>query len=204
MNRNSIVQNTTQMCKNAYNFVFFLWEIKMSTKYTKILVSTQATILFESIVWWSSSYDLLNKIKRSLTSFLLAQISTERHHNFIFKVKTNGRSKNKENYTKCFKQTLKNPIFFLMHYWFASKLFFCQYFYIFSFLVPLLLRSSFSVIREHKKAKYEILYIGHLSGRFSPYMADVKLTPSYIIIIIGSICVTCNHFGISSRRNILN
>ena len=32
-------------------------------------------------------------------------------------------------------------------------------------------------------------------------MADVKLTPSYIIIIIGSICVTRNHFGISSRRN---
>ena len=107
MNWNSIVQNTTEMCKNAYNFVFILWGMKMSMKYTKILVSTQATILFESIVWWSSSYDLLNKIKRSLTSFLLAQISTERHHNFIFKVKTNGRSKNKENYTKCFKQTLK-------------------------------------------------------------------------------------------------
>ena len=32
-------------------------------------------------------------------------------------------------------------------------------------------------------------------------MADVKMTPSYIIIIIGSICVTRNHFGISSRRN---
>ena len=38
-----------------------------------------------------------------------------------------------------------------------------------------------------------MLYIGHLSGRFSPYMADVKLTPSYIIII-GSIGETCNRF----------